>query len=169
MCVKDSLQLLFVYLFLTVIYYSYTIEAIGVMHTNTLGYLKLNIRRANFFCPLEGRVHVDITISNHSIVQKGGQKDKLLQIHRHTDSIAGQKPVWNECIEVRCALGWDVKLVVIVGNKHNEKRYDVDNLAIGTCTSGVYYIREVSSEAANCIAMTPSEGQHRVRRNEHSH
>jgi hypothetical protein len=117
------------------------IENKEVDMSNSFGYLKLMIQRANLFSKISGSIHVDIMVCNESIVQRGSNHPiPRLQIVRKTEEISGPEPIWNDYMEMRCCMGWDVKLEVVV---NGENRYTVDNLVVGTCTSGEYYIRDV--------------------------
>lgn len=112
--------------------------------SNSYGYLKLMIQKANMISGIVGSIHVEIVVCNESIVQSSGNRPiRRLQIKRSTEDVAGPVPVWNDYMEVRCCMGWDVKLAVVVSSESGEYRYAVDNLVVGTCTSGEYYIRDV--------------------------
>ena len=82
-------------------------------------------------------------LTNSSLTQKCGA-GHLLQVRRQTEEAIGINPEWNDYIELRCCLGWDLKLTVVVKEKSGKiESYEVDNLIVGTCTSGDYYIRQV--------------------------
>lgn len=81
-------------------------------------------------------------LTNSSLAQKKGTK--IFKIIRFTDEVIGLAPQWEDYIELRCTLGWDMKINVIITFKNeNVKSYEIDNLIVGTCTSGNYYIRQV--------------------------
>lgn len=56
----------------------------------------------------------------------------------------GLSPEWDDYIELRCCLGWELKLFVQVTYQNGKiETLEVDNLIVGTCTTGGYYIRQV--------------------------
>lgn len=87
---------------------------------------------------------MQLHLSNSSLIQKSGN-GKILQIKRFTKEESGVTPQWDDYIELRCCLGWDLKLFLKVNYRNGEfETLEVDNLIVGTCTSGCYYIRQVS-------------------------
>ena len=109
-------------------------------------------------------------MSNLSLSQKNNTQ--LMSVTRQTPHMAGSSPKWNDSIEIRCCLGWDISISVIVedpkmarnrenvrdsnkfeiqqnhiqqnihNNNHNSNLLRVDNLVAGNCTSGQYYLRK---------------------------
>jgi hypothetical protein len=69
---------------------------------------------------------------------------KISKVIRKTHEVFGSSPKWDDYIELRCCLGWDLKLSIYVKlNNGQQEVLEVDNLIVGTCTSGDYYVRQV--------------------------
>ena len=110
---------------------------------------------------------MEVNVSNLSLSQRNSIP--LHTVKRQTTHASGPNPQWNDSIEVRCCLGWDIAISIIVQDSkmslhnspflkdsnnidnslhrhHNHNKYSnnvfrVDNLVTGNCTSGQYYLR----------------------------
>ena len=113
---------------------------------------------------------MEVTVSNSSISQK--EKVPLHSMKRHSTSASGTTPEWNDTVEIRCCLGWDIDISIHVQDSkvshqdipfhrkhnhtdiekncprlnqhknHNKNVLYVDKMFTGTCTNGQYYLRK---------------------------
>mmetsp|Transcript_8777 Transcript_8777/g.13134 ORF Transcript_8777/g.13134 Transcript_8777/m.13134 type:complete len:402 (-) Transcript_8777:207-1412(-) len=116
------------------------------MSGSDFGFLKIIIHRASFVsgapdAPRDGEVYAELNLSNSSLVEREGQR--VLRVSRRTESVSVSSPVWDDYIELRCGLGWDLSVCVFIREQSGSRHiYEVDNLVVGTCMSGTYYIRK---------------------------
>lgn len=109
-----------------------------------LGYLKLIVHSAHLRHSFSSEVRVEINLSNKSIADISNDKN-IRKIRVSTDSIENTStPHWDEDIELRCCLGWDLNIFIICEDIDGSiSALPVDPLIVGNCTTGEYYCRWV--------------------------